>query len=115
MVVKDIVQSLVDDGLVDSDRVGTSNYFWSFPSKAVNKVQHETILHISHTHIAYTPCMHILQITSHVHVHTSLIHTNGTHFIHTYMYPSIHIPHVPRAYTHIYQSVRYDLKILRSS
>ena len=39
MVVKDIVQSLIDDGLVDTDRVGISNYFWSFPSKAVNKVR----------------------------------------------------------------------------
>ncbi|XP_064392149.1 meiotic nuclear division protein 1 homolog [Halichondria panicea] len=37
MVVKDIVHSLIDDGLVDTDRVGISNYFWSFPSKAVNK------------------------------------------------------------------------------
>ena len=39
MVVKDIVHSLIDDGLVDTDRVGISNYFWSFPSKAVNKVR----------------------------------------------------------------------------
>ncbi|XP_011404347.1 PREDICTED: meiotic nuclear division protein 1 homolog [Amphimedon queenslandica] len=34
--VKDVLQSLVDDGLVDSERIGTSNYFWSFPSKASN-------------------------------------------------------------------------------
>lgn len=34
MAVKDVLQSLVDDGLVDSDRIGTSNYFWAFPSKA---------------------------------------------------------------------------------
>ncbi|XP_054267552.1 meiotic nuclear division protein 1 homolog [Macrosteles quadrilineatus] len=32
--VKDVVQSLVDDGLVDTDKIGTSIYFWSFPSKA---------------------------------------------------------------------------------
>ena len=38
MSVKEVLQSLVDDGLVDTDRVGTSNYFWSFPSKAVHKV-----------------------------------------------------------------------------
>ena len=38
MSVKDILQSLVDDSLVDSDRIGTSNYFWAFPSKAVNNV-----------------------------------------------------------------------------
>lgn len=33
------MQSLVDDGLVDTDRIGTSNYFWSFPSKASNIVR----------------------------------------------------------------------------
>jgi len=33
--VKEIVQSLVDDGYVDSERVGTSQYFWAFPSKAM--------------------------------------------------------------------------------
>ncbi|CAG7850899.1 Meiotic nuclear division protein 1 homolog [Serendipita indica DSM 11827] len=30
--VKDIVQSLVADGLVQSDKIGSSNFFWSFPS-----------------------------------------------------------------------------------
>ena len=30
-VVKDVLQSLVDDGLVHSDKIGTSVYFWSFP------------------------------------------------------------------------------------
>lgn len=34
--VKDVVQSLVDDGLVDTDKIGTSVYFWAFPSKAAN-------------------------------------------------------------------------------
>uniref|UniRef100_A0A8D0HGZ1 Meiotic nuclear division protein 1 homolog n=1 Tax=Sphenodon punctatus TaxID=8508 RepID=A0A8D0HGZ1_SPHPU len=34
MSVKEILQSLVDDGMVDTDRIGTSNYFWAFPSKA---------------------------------------------------------------------------------
>jgi hypothetical protein len=29
--VKDVVQSLVDDGLVDTDKIGTSVYFWAFP------------------------------------------------------------------------------------
>ena len=38
MSVKDVLQSLVDDGLVDSDRIGTSNYFWAFPSKVANQV-----------------------------------------------------------------------------
>lgn len=32
--MKEVVQSLVDDGLVDTDKIGTSVYFWSFPSKA---------------------------------------------------------------------------------
>ena len=36
--VKDVLQSLVDDGMVDSDHIGTSNYFWAFPSKASNQV-----------------------------------------------------------------------------
>ncbi|KAK7576453.1 hypothetical protein V9T40_012739 [Parthenolecanium corni] len=35
-LVKDIVQNLVDDGLVDSDKIGTSVFFWSYPSKALN-------------------------------------------------------------------------------
>nr|AEB78308.1 meiotic nuclear division protein 1 [Undaria pinnatifida] len=33
--IKDVNQSLVDDGLVDMDKIGPSNFFWSFPSKAV--------------------------------------------------------------------------------
>ncbi|XP_047672824.1 meiotic nuclear division protein 1 homolog isoform X1 [Tachysurus fulvidraco] len=36
MSVKEVLQSLVDDNMVDSERVGTSNYFWSFPSKALH-------------------------------------------------------------------------------
>ncbi|CAH2093156.1 unnamed protein product [Euphydryas editha] len=34
--VKEVIQSLVDDHLVDSEKIGTSIYFWSFPSKAKN-------------------------------------------------------------------------------
>ncbi len=34
--VKDVVQSLVDDGMVDTDKIGTSVYFWALPSKAIN-------------------------------------------------------------------------------
>jgi len=37
--VKDVVQSLVDDNLVDSDKIGTSVYFWAFPSKALAQRQ----------------------------------------------------------------------------
>ena len=36
--VKPVLQSLVDDNLVRSERIGTSNYFWAFPSEAVNVV-----------------------------------------------------------------------------
>ncbi|CAM9366144.1 unnamed protein product [Hapterophycus canaliculatus] len=37
-VQTDVNQSLVDDGLVDMDKIGSSNFFWSFPSKvAVTK------------------------------------------------------------------------------
>ncbi|KAF8590949.1 meiotic nuclear division protein 1, partial [Ramaria rubella] len=31
--VKEVLQSLIDDGLVQSDKVGSSNFFWSFPSQ----------------------------------------------------------------------------------
>ncbi|KAL3668813.1 hypothetical protein V7S43_006106 [Phytophthora oleae] len=31
--VKDVNQGLVDDVLVDCDKIGSGNYFWSFPSK----------------------------------------------------------------------------------
>ena len=34
--VKDVVQSLVDDNLVDTDKIGTSVYFWAFPGKALS-------------------------------------------------------------------------------
>nr|AOP03997.1 Mnd1 [Rhizophagus irregularis] len=33
--VKDVLQSLVDDNLVNTDKIGTSNYYWSFPSSAL--------------------------------------------------------------------------------
>lgn len=38
MSVKEVVQSLVDDALVDTEKIGTSIYFWSFPSKAFQTV-----------------------------------------------------------------------------
>ncbi|TBU48599.1 meiotic nuclear division protein 1 [Dichomitus squalens] len=31
--VKGVLQSLVDDGLVQMDRIGSSNFFWSFTSQ----------------------------------------------------------------------------------
>ncbi|XAR67084.1 hypothetical protein NMG60_11013514 [Bertholletia excelsa] len=37
--VKDVVQSLVDDDLVSKDKIGTSVYFWSLPSRAGNQLR----------------------------------------------------------------------------
>ena len=31
-VIKDLVDALVGDGLVKMDKIGISNYYWSFPS-----------------------------------------------------------------------------------
>ncbi|CAG9465057.1 unnamed protein product [Pedinophyceae sp. YPF-701] len=36
--VKDVVKSLVDDDLVHQEKIGASNYLWSFPSEATLKV-----------------------------------------------------------------------------
>ncbi|XP_031718936.1 meiotic nuclear division protein 1 homolog [Anarrhichthys ocellatus] len=41
MSVKDVLQSLVDDNMVDCERVGTSNYYWAFPSKALHARKHK--------------------------------------------------------------------------
>ena len=43
--VKEVIQGLVDDGLVDTDKIGTSIYFWAFPSKgaAARKRKLETL------------------------------------------------------------------------
>ncbi|KAJ2779671.1 Meiotic nuclear division protein 1 [Coemansia javaensis] len=32
--VKDVVQSLVDDGMCHCEKIGSSNFFWAFPSEA---------------------------------------------------------------------------------
>jgi Fe2+ or Zn2+ uptake regulation protein len=32
--VKDVVQALVDDGVIDTDKIGGSVHFWSFPRYA---------------------------------------------------------------------------------
>ncbi|KLO18345.1 Aldo/keto reductase [Schizopora paradoxa] len=37
--VKDVLQSLVDDGLVQADKIGSSNFFWSFPSQRGSMLQ----------------------------------------------------------------------------
>lgn len=31
--VKEVLQSLVDDGLVQADKIGSGNFFWNFPSQ----------------------------------------------------------------------------------
>lgn len=33
MIIKNIVQALVDDNLVDTDKIGSSTYYWVFKSK----------------------------------------------------------------------------------
>jgi len=37
--VQDINQSLVDDGLVEKEKIGGSNYYWSFPGKKDRETQ----------------------------------------------------------------------------
>ena len=32
---KDVLQSLVDDDMINSDKIGSSVYFWSFPSSSL--------------------------------------------------------------------------------
>lgn len=39
--VKDVLQSLVDDDLVNQDKIGISNFFWSFPSAASMRLENE--------------------------------------------------------------------------
>ncbi|CAK0760648.1 hypothetical protein CVIRNUC_002788 [Coccomyxa viridis] len=39
--VKEVVQALVDDDLVHQDKIGASNFFWSFPSEAAVKLKTE--------------------------------------------------------------------------
>lgn len=36
--VKDVLQSLVDDSLVDFDKIGSGNFYWALPSNAALKV-----------------------------------------------------------------------------
>lgn len=44
--IVDINSSLVDDGLVEKDKIGGSNFFWSFPGKKDRMLQleHERVL-----------------------------------------------------------------------
>eukprot|EP00730_Choanoeca_flexa_P015226 TRINITY_DN6941_c0_g1_i1.p1 TRINITY_DN6941_c0_g1~~TRINITY_DN6941_c0_g1_i1.p1 ORF type:complete len:205 (+),score=53.37 TRINITY_DN6941_c0_g1_i1:280-894(+) len=36
MSVKDVLTSLVDDNMVHAEKIGTSNYYWAFPSEAAS-------------------------------------------------------------------------------
>lgn len=37
--VKDVVEALVDDGLIRSERIGTSIYFWRFPGENITATE----------------------------------------------------------------------------
>ncbi|PNH06256.1 Meiotic nuclear division protein 1 [Tetrabaena socialis] len=39
--VKDVLQSLVDDDIVKCEKIGISNYYWSFPAEASVKLEAE--------------------------------------------------------------------------
>lgn len=41
--VKDVLQSLVDDGLVETDKIGAGNFYWALPSKAGQQVSTKCI------------------------------------------------------------------------
>jgi hypothetical protein len=32
--IKEVLQSLIADDLINGDKIGAGNFFWSFPSKA---------------------------------------------------------------------------------
>eukprot|EP00767_Chilomastix_cuspidata_P004405 gnl/Chilomastix_cuspidata/4544.p1 GENE.gnl/Chilomastix_cuspidata/4544~~gnl/Chilomastix_cuspidata/4544.p1 ORF type:complete len:331 (-),score=118.78 gnl/Chilomastix_cuspidata/4544:53-1045(-) len=38
MIIKDVMKELVDNDLVDSDKIGASTYYWCFPSKESQNV-----------------------------------------------------------------------------
>lgn len=39
MIIKDVLGELLNDDLVDSDKIGASTYYWAFPSKGSQRVQ----------------------------------------------------------------------------
>lgn len=39
--VKDVIQSLVDDDLIEQEKIGSANFFWAFPSKASRSLQNK--------------------------------------------------------------------------
>ena len=43
--VKDVLMSLVHDDLVHQEKIGSQNYFWSFPAEASNKLKQQAAQH----------------------------------------------------------------------
>jgi len=43
--IKDILQSLVEDGMVDMDKVGGTNLYWAFPSK-ITKMKRQKLANL---------------------------------------------------------------------
>eukprot|EP00035_Acanthoeca_spectabilis_P030020 m.7377 g.7377 ORF g.7377 m.7377 type:complete len:207 (+) comp3956_c0_seq1:37-657(+) len=41
MIIGDILKELTDDGLVDTDKIGSANYYWAFPSKGLQIKKNE--------------------------------------------------------------------------
>ena len=41
MSVKEVLQSLVDDDLVNCEKVGSSSYYWAFKSQVLNVKQNK--------------------------------------------------------------------------
>jgi hypothetical protein len=46
--IKEVLSHLCSDGLVDSDKIGSGNFFWALPSKA--KIMVRTRAHTQTTH-----------------------------------------------------------------
>ena len=38
MLGKELLQSLVNDSLVETDKIGIANFFWALPSRATQQV-----------------------------------------------------------------------------
>ena len=41
--IKEINQGLIDDNMVNSDKIGSANFFWSFPSKYSEDLKRKVI------------------------------------------------------------------------
>lgn len=51
--VKEVLQALVDDSVLHQDKIGISNFFWSFPSEAAVKVRTLQVPHARHRQDKY--------------------------------------------------------------